>query len=165
MIAALRLGWYKVYYPVEFYCAYFTARPEDVDILTVLKGKEAVRRLMNETRAKGREASNKETAVYNNMLILNEMLWRDIEVLPLDLKKSHAVKYRVENGKVRPPFGALDGVGDKAAYAIYEAAQKGEFISKEEFRVESGISKTVLAQLDAIGVLGDLPDTNQLSLF
>jgi DNA polymerase-3 subunit alpha (Gram-positive type) len=66
---------------------------------------------------------------------------------------------------MRPPFGALDGVGDKAAWSIYETAQKGNYISKEEFRVESGVSKTVIAQLDEMGVLTDLPDTNQLSLF
>ncbi len=165
VISALRLAWYKVYKPIAFYCAYFTARPGDIDILTLLKGKDAVRRLLNEIKAKGREASNKEQAVYENMLIMNEMLCRGIEVLPIDLKRSHAVKYRVEDGKMRPPFGALDGVGDKAAYAIYETAQRGTFVSKEDFRIESGVSKTVLAQLDEIGVFGDIPDTNQLSLF
>lgn len=165
VISALRLAWYKVYEPLAFYCAYFTARPGDIDILTLLKGKDAVRRLLNEIKAKGREASNKEQAVYDNMLIMNEMLHRGIEVLPIDLKKSHAVKYLVEDGKMRPPFGSLDGVGDKAAYAIYETAQKGDFVSKEDFRIESGISKTILAQLDEMGILGDIPDTNQLTLF
>jgi len=165
VIAALRLAWYKVYKPIAFYCAYFTARPGDIDILTLLKGPDAVRRLLNEIKAKGREASNKEQAVYENMLIMNEMLQRGIEVLPLDLKKSHAVKYLVEDGKMRPPFGSLNGVGDTAAWSIYETAQKGDFLSKEDFRIESGISKTILEQLDAVGVLSDLPDSNQLSLF
>ena len=165
VISALRLAWYKVYKPIAFYCAYFTGRPGDIDILTLLKGKDAVRRLLNEIKAKGREASNKEQAVYENMLIMNEMLQRGIEVLPLDLKKSHAVKYLVEDGKMRPPFGSLNGVGDTAAWAIYETAQKGDFISKEDFRIESGISKTILEQLDACGVLSGLPDSNQLSLF
>jgi DNA polymerase-3 subunit alpha (Gram-positive type) len=165
VISALRLAWYKVHRPLAFYCAYFTARPADLDIKALLGGKEAVRRLLNEIKAKGREASNKEQAVYDNMLIMNEMLCRGIEVLPLDLKKSHAVKYVVEDGKMRPPFGAIDGVGDKAAYAIYEAAQKGNFISKEEFRMEAGVSKTIMEDLDKLGVLKDLPDTNQLSFF
>ncbi len=165
VISALRLAWYKVYEPLAFYCAYFTARPGDIDIVTLLKGKEAVKNLLREIKAKGREASNKENAVYENMLIMNEMLCRGIEVLPIDLKKSHAVRYLVEDGKMRPPFGALDGVGDKAAYAIYETAQNGSFVSKEEFRLEAGISKTILSQLDELGVLGSLPDTNQLSLF
>jgi len=66
---------------------------------------------------------------------------------------------------MRPPFGSLNGVGDTAAWAIYETAQKGDFISKEDFRIESGFSKTILAQLDACGVLSGLPDSNQLSLF
>ncbi len=165
VISALRLAWYKVYHPLAFYCAYFTARPSDLDIKALLGGKAAVKRLLNEIKAKGREASNKEQAVYDNMLIMNEMLCRGIEVLPLDLKKSHAVRYLVEDGKMRPPFGSIDGVGDKAAYAIYETAQKGNFISKEEFRVESGVSKTIMEELDSLGVLKDLPDTNQLSFF
>ena len=165
VISALRLAWYKVYEPLAFYCAYFTARPGDLDIKALLGGKDAVKRLLNEIKAKGREASNKEQAVYDNMLIMNEMLCRGIEVLPLDLKKSHAVRYTVEDGKMRPPFGAIDGVGDKAAYAIYETAQKGNFISKEDFRVESGVSKTIIEELDKLGVLKDLPDTNQLSFF
>ena len=150
---------------MEFYCAYFTARPEDVDVPTIMGGKEAVRRYLQNIKAKGKDATQKELDVYENMLIFNELLSRGVEVLPIDLKKSHAMKYLPENGKMRLPFGALSGVGEKAAYSIYEAAQKGNFISKEEFQLESGVSKTIIQNLADLGALNDLPDTNQISMF
>ena len=165
VIGALRLAWYKVYYPLEFYCAYFTARPEDVDVPTIMGGKEAVRRYLRDIKAKGKDATQKELDVYENMLIFNELLSRGVEVLPIDLNKSHAMKYLPENGKMRLPFGALSGVGEKAAYSIYEAAQKGNFISKEEFQLEAGVSKTIIQNLADLGALNDLPDTNQISMF
>ena len=165
VIGALRLAWYKVYKPLEFYCAYFTARPEDVDVPTLMGGIPAVRRYLEEIRNKGRDATQKEMDVYENMLIFNELMTRGIEILPIDLEKSHAMKYLPENGKMRLPFGALSGVGEKAAYAIYEAAQKGDFISKEDFQLQAGVSKTIIQNLADLGALDSLPDTNQISMF
>lgn len=165
VISALRLAWYKVHRPLEFYCAYFTARPEDVDVPTIMQGKQAVRQYLQNIKAKGKEASKKELDVYNNMLIFNEMMSRGIEVLPIDIKHSHAMKYLPENGKMRLPFGALSGVGEKAAYSIYEAAQKGDFVSREDFQIEAGVSKTIIQNLADLGAMNDLPDTNQISMF
>ena len=167
VIGALRLAWYKVYYPLEFYCAYFTARPEDVDVPVIMGGLASVRRYLSEIKTKiaTKQATPKETAVYENMLIFNELMSRGIEILPIDLKKSHATKYLPENGKMRLPFVALSGLGDKAAESIYEAAQKGDFISKEEFQLEAGVSKTIIQNLADLGALRDLPDTNQMSMF
>ncbi len=165
VISALRVAWYKVYRPIEFYCAYFTARPEDVDVPTVLKGRAAVQGYITMIKNKGRDASKKELDVYNNMLIFNEMMSRGLEILPIDLEHSHAVKYVPENGKMRLPFSALSGVGERAAYSLYEAARRGNFISKEEFQSEAGVSKSVIQDLDALGVLSSLPDTNQISMF
>ena len=165
VISALRVAWYKVHKPLEFYCAYFTARPEDVDVPTVIQGKDAVRRYLRDIKAKGKEATKKELDVYNNMLIINEMMSRGIEILPIDINKSHAMKYVPENGKMRLPFGSLSGVGEKAAYSIYETAQKGNFISKEDFQIEAGVSKTIIQNLADLGAMNDLPDTNQISMF
>ena len=164
VISALRLAWYKVHRPLEFYCAYFTARPEDVDVPTIMQGKQAVRQYLQNIKAKGKEASKKELDVYNNMLIFNEMMSRGIEVLPIDIKHSHAMKYLPENGRMRLPFGALSGVGEKAAYSIYEA-QKGDFISREDFQIEAGVSKTIIQNLADLGAMNELPDTNQISMF
>ena len=165
MISALRLAWYKVHRPLEFYCAYFTARPEDVDVETLMKGRDGVRAMMREIKAKGKEASAKETAVYNNLLIFNEMMARGIQVLPVDLRHSHGNKYLPEDGKMRLPFGALPGVGTNAAMALYEAAKRGDFISKEEFQISAGVSKAVIETLNKVGALDELPDTNQMTLF
>lgn len=163
--AAIRVGWYKVYKPIEFYCAYFTARPDDVDVETILKGHDAVKAYIRMIKQKGKEATKKELDVYDNMLIFNEMFERGLEVLPLHLTKSHATKYLVEDGKMRLPFVALDGVGEKAAVSLYEAAQSGNFLSKQEFQTEAGVSKTVVQKLIDMGVLDNLPDTNQMTLF
>ena len=113
----------------------------------------------------GKDASKKEMDVYETMLVFNEMLERGLEILPIDLKKSHARKYLVEDGKMRLPFGALAGVGEKAADALYEAAQNGDFISKQEFQTQSGASKTIIQLLTDMGVLDGLPDSNQMTLF
>lgn len=165
VISALKIGWYKVYRPLAYYCAYFTARPEDIDVDTLLKGKDAVRAIIAETAAKGKEATKKELDIYNNLLIFNEMMSRGIEILPVDLKHSHAMKFLPEDGKMRLPFGALSGVGEKAAYSIYEAATKGDYVSKEDFASMAGVSKTVIEKLSELGALDDLPDTNQMSFF
>ena len=165
VISALRVAWYKVHRPLEFYCAYFTARPEDVDVPTLIQGHEAVKKYIRDIKAKGKEASKKELDVYNNMLIFNEMMTRGIGVLPIDINKSHAMKYVPEDGKMRLPFGALGGVGEKAAYSIYDAAQRGNFVSIEDFQIEAGVSKTIIQNLADLGAMNDLPDTNQISMF
>ncbi|MBQ3052129.1 MAG: PolC-type DNA polymerase III [Clostridia bacterium] len=163
--AAIRVAWYKVYKPLEFYCAYFTARPEDVDVPTILQGHEAVKKYIRDIKAKGKEATKKELDVYENMLIFNEIMARGIEILPIDINKSHAMKYLPEDGKMRLPFGALSGVGEKAAYSIYEAAQRGNYVSIEDFQLEAGVSKTIIQNLADLGAMNDLPDTNQMSMF
>ena len=165
VISAIKLGWYKIYEPLAFYCAYFTARPEDVEVATIVKGQVAVQRAMNEIVLKGKEASKKEQDVYDILQVFNEIMARGIKVLPPDINHSHAMKFLPENGAIRLPFGAVSGVGEKAAYAIYETAKKGNFVSREDFALESGVSKTVIQNLADLGAFADLPDTNQMSLF
>lgn len=168
MISALRVGWYKVYEPLAFYAAYFTARPDDVEVKTVVAGKAAVRKRIDGINAliqQKKDVPKKEMDVYNKLIIINEMLSRGLEFLPIDLLKSHASKYVIEDGKIRLPFGALGGVGQKAAESLQRAAQKGNFISREELQIEAGVSKTVIEALADAGALDFLPDTNQLSFF
>lgn len=165
MISTLRLGWYKVHYPVEYYAAYFTVRGDDIDGNVLIKGRDAVKSKMHEIAMKGKEATAKDKGVLAKFEILNEMLARGIEVLPIDLKKSSANQYLVEDGKIRLPFSSLSGVGETAAVALQEAAKTGDFISKEELRLASGVSKTVIDALSEAGSLDFLPDTNQMSLF
>ncbi len=165
MISALRLGWYKVYYPAEYYAAYFSARGEDMDAKVVLGGISSVRSKLNEIRMKGREATAKENATFATMQIVLELLARGIKFLPVDFYKSKAQKYIVEEGNIRLPFGSLNGVGASAAEALEQTAQKGEFLSKEELQYTSGVSKTVMEAMNDIGVLDFLPDSNQMKFF
>lgn len=165
MISTLRLGWYKVHKPVEYYAAYFTVRGEDFDAMAVMQGREAVRRRMDEIKAKGKEASAKENASYATFQIVNEMLARGIEVLPIDLYKSDAVKYLVEGGKIRLPFASLAGVGESAARSLAEAKNKGEYISIDDLQTRAKVSKSVIETLQNAGALKDLPASSQMTLF
>jgi DNA polymerase-3 subunit alpha (Gram-positive type) len=165
MISTLRLGWYKVHRPVEYYAAYFTVRGEDFDGATVIQGREAVRRRMNEISMKGREASAKEEAAYATFQIANEMLARGIEVLPVDLYKSDAKKFLVEEGKIRLPFSSLSGVGEAAAGSLASARDGGTYLSVDDLQARSGVSKSVVETLAGASVLIGLPQSSQMTLF
>ena len=168
VIAALRIAWYKIYYPIHFYSAFFTVRGEDIDAKSAVKGMSAVKAKMAEIIAKGKEASDKEKNTLDIMRIVVEMLARGFEFLPVDLQKSDWRVYRIEDGKLRLPFSAIDGIGINAAKGIFNAvSQQGDepFLSKEDFASKSGVSTAVIAALDELGALEDLPDTNQVSLF
>ena len=165
MISTLRLGWYKVYYPTEYYAAYFTVRGEDFDGLTVMKGRDAVRKKMSEIALKGKTSSAKENAAYATFQIINEMLARGIEVLPVDLYKSDSYKYIVENGKIRLPFASLSGVGVSAAQSLQDAAKDGEYLSIDDVQIRSKVTKAVIETLEEAGILKNLPQSNQMSFF
>lgn len=165
MIATLRLGWYKVHRPVEYYAAYFTVRSDDFDGLTVMKGHEAVKDKMKSIKQKGYEASAKENAEYQTLQIINEMLARKIEVLPVDVYKSDAKRFLIEDGKIRLPFSSIGGVGGSAAENLAECGKNGRYLSIEEMQIKTKVSKTVIETLKNAGVLNDIPETTQMSLF
>jgi DNA polymerase-3 subunit alpha (Gram-positive type) len=165
MISTLRLGWYKVHRPVEYYAAYFTVRGEDFDGALVIQGREAVRRRMNEISMKGKDATAKDEAAYATLQIVNEMLARGIEVLPVDLYKSEAKKFVVEDQKIRLPFMSLAGIGEAAAKSLAEAKTKGKILSIEDLRERTKVSKSVIETLAAAGVLDGLPESSQMTLF
>ena len=165
MIATLRLGWYKVHRAKEYYAAYFTVRSDDFDASLVCKGRNAVRAKMQDISGKiqRKEASAKEISTYATLQIVNEMLARGVEVLPIDIYRSDAKKFLIEGEKIRLPFSALPGVGEAAAIALAEARNEGEFASIEDFQQRAKVSKTVIELLREIGAFADLPETSQLT--
>lgn len=165
MIATLRLAWYKVYKPAEYYAAYFSVRGEDFDGVTVMKGRDAVKAKIQMIKAKGFEATPKESSEYDTLQIINEMLARGIEVLPINLYKSDATKFLIEDGKLRLPFSTISGIGISAAESLAEFAHNNTFISVEDLQQKTKVSKTVLESLKEVGALSELPDTSQISLF
>ena len=168
MIAALRLGWYKVHRPLEYYAAYFTVRSDDFDGVTAVKGKEAVFRKMKDldTKIKNREASQKEEGEFESLQVVNEMLARGISVRPVDLYRSEAKKFVVEEGEIRLPFSSLAGVGEAAAFSLREARDiGGEYISIDDLQARSKVSSAVIDTLREAGALAGLPESSQTTLF
>ncbi len=164
--AALRLGWYKIYYKLEYYAAFMTVRGGDIDAVTVLKGRDAVKRLMAEIKAKGNDAAPKEQNMYPSLQVVNEMMARGVEFLPIDIYKSHATAYKIEDGKIRMPFGALSGVGENAAIALMNASADGAtFVSIDDFAQKASASSSTVEALRQVGAFGSLPETRQMSLF
>lgn len=164
--AALRLGWYKIYYPLEYYAAFMTVRGGDIDAATVLQGRDAVRRLMADIKSRGKEAAPKEQNMYPSLQVVNEMMARGVEFLPVDIYKSDATVYKIEDGKIRMPFGALSGVGENAAIALAQAREDvTEFVSVDDFAQKASASSSTIEALRQVGAFGSLPETRQMSLF
>ncbi len=165
MISALRYGWYKVHRPVEFYAAYFTVRHDNFDGLTVMKGRAAVKEKIKTIKNMGYDATAKDSAELDTFIKVNEMLARGVEVLPIDIYKSEANIFKIEDGKIRLPFSVLPGIGESAAISLAEAGKSGEYLSLEDMQMKTKASKSVIDALKECGATGDLPDSAQMSLF
>lgn len=165
MISTLRLGWYKVHEPLAYYAAYFTVRGEGFDAESALAGKKAVEEKIRDIINKGNAASAKDKTDLATLQIVNEMLARGINVLPINIYKSEAKKFLIEDGALRLPYSSMPGIGEAAAESLVEVVKKGNFLSIEDIQLQSKVSKTVIETLKEIGAFGDLPESNQMSLF
>lgn len=167
--AAMRLSWYKLYKPVEYYAVYMTVRGEDLDVESIMKGRDAVKKKMDDLqqKIKAKEATAKEEGTYTTLQVINEMMARGVELLPVDIYKSDATVYKIEDGKIRLAFSSVNGVGKNAAKALQDAREdgNGEFISVEDLHNRSKVSNSVIQTLVDMGVTGSIPESNQISLF
>ena len=165
VMSAIRLCWYKIYYPMEFYAAYLTVAPGGFNAEIVAKGYRGVSDAIAEIEAKGQEATAKDHEMLSTMQLVREALARGVEFLGVDLKKSDAKAFLPENGKIRMPFNSLPGLGDTAAEKIIETREAHDIYSIEELRMYAGLSKSVIELLRNNGVLNELSETNQFSMF
>ncbi|MCI2046188.1 MAG: PolC-type DNA polymerase III [Faecalibacterium sp.] len=170
LMAAIRLMWFKVYHPQAFYAVYFTVRGDDIDYEAAVGGKTVARQHIKEieARLKGpkEERNAKDEDLMVSLQLENEMLERGYAFLPVQLGKSYASKYVVEDEKVRLPFTALHGVGGAAAEALEKVTIHGEeYLSVEELQTASGVGASVIDKLREAGALGALPESSQVSFF
>ena len=165
VIDAIRLMWYKIYYPVEFYAAYFTAAPDGFDGEIVIGGKNHCKEVLTDYNKRRNEISATEAEVANALMLINEYYERGFDFLPVDIYKSHATKFVPENGKIRLPFACLPGLGGAAAENIMNAMQSGSVFSVDELKTKGKVSKSVLDLLEKNGALRGMSKTNQISMF
>ncbi len=165
VMSAIRLAWYKIYYPMEFYAAFLTVAPGGFDAEIVGRGYDGVNAVIKELEDKGNDATQKEHQTCQTLYLVREALARGVKFLNVDLKKSDGTAFLPENGKIRMPFNSLPGLGENAAEKILEARAKYDIYSVEDLREHTGISKTVIELLRRNHVLDGLSETNQFSLF
>ncbi len=165
--AALRLAWFKIYKPVEYYATFLTVRGEDLDAQAILAGKDYVRGRMQEIKALGRDASATLQNEFTGLQVVQEMLARGIEFLPIDLYQSKATTFTIECGKIRLAFSSIKGLGISAARALEAAKDDGEgdYLSIEDITRRAGVSSAVIESLRSLGALEGLPESSQMSLF
>ncbi|WP_454385548.1 PolC-type DNA polymerase III [Streptococcus sp. Marseille-Q7087] len=167
VMMALRVAYFKVHHPIYYYCAYFSIRAKAFDIKTMGAGLDAIKRRMQEIaeKRKNNEASNVEIDLYTTLEIVNEMWERGFKFGKLDLYRSDATEFIIDGDTLIPPFVAMDGLGENVAKQLVRARQEGEFLSKTELRKRGGLSSTLVEKMDEMGILGNMPEDNQLSLF
>ena len=166
-MSAIRLGWYKIYYPMEFYAAFLTVAPAGFDGEIAIGGYKGVNSAIGvlEKKIEEGEASAKDKEQLTTFYLVREAMARGVQFLGVNLEKSHATAFLPEDGKIRMPFNSLPGLGDTAAQKIVEVRDKQKIHSIEELRLKTGISKAVIEILRRNHVLDNLTETNQLTLF
>ena len=168
VMSAIRIAWFKVYKPLFYYAAFFSIRVDDYDIETMIKGYNAIKTRYEDLLAKGFEATNKEINIIESLHVALEATARGIKFAPISLEKSDATRFVVDTlheNTLIPPFKTIDGLGLTVAKTIVEERDKQPFLSKEDLQKRGKVSKTLTDKMTEMGILNDLPDSNQLSLF
>ena len=165
VMMAYRIAYCKINYPLAYYAAYFSIRADDFSYELMCQGKEQLAYHLQDYKNRKDSLSKKEQDTLKDMRIVEEMYARGFDFLPMDVYHSKAKKFCIVGNKLLPPFASIGGMGDKAAEAVEEAAKDGPYLSLDDFRQRTKVGKTMTDLMAKLGVLSDLPESNQLSLF
>jgi DNA polymerase-3 subunit alpha (Gram-positive type) len=165
VMMSFRMAWFKVYYPIEFYATYFTTKIDSFNAKIILKGIDAIYEKMEEVKRMGKNATKKELDEVTIMEVAYEMYSRGFEFLPPMLGKSQALKFTIDEGKIRLPYAAISGLGQTAALSLYEENEKESFKTLEDVRVRTKLSSTNIEELNGFDVFLGIPDSAQISIF
>ena len=166
VISAFRIAWYKVHMPVHFYASWYSSKATDVDVLAMIKGYNSIKNRLEDIEEKGYEATNKENGQAESLKVALEATARGIKFLNVDLYESEATTWKVKSDtEIYPPFSSIEGLGGTVAENIVKERDIKPFLSKEDVQTRGKVSKTLIDRMNEMGILKDLPDSNQLSLF
>jgi DNA polymerase-3 subunit alpha (Gram-positive type) len=165
VMMAWRIAYCKINYPLAFYAAFFSIRASAFSYELMCQGKEHLEKVMADYKQRMDTLSKKEQDSYRDMKLVQEMYARGFDFVPIDIFSAQSRNFQIVDGKLMPSLSSIDGLGDKAADAIVEAAKDGAFLSKDDFRQRTKVSKTVVDLMASLNLLGNLPESNQISLF
>ncbi|MFW5671656.1 MAG: PolC-type DNA polymerase III [Acetivibrio ethanolgignens] len=164
VMMAFRIAWFKVYEPLAYYAAYFSIRASAFNYELMCQGREKLEYYLADFKRRSNELSKKEQDTVKDMKIVQEMYARGFEFMPIDLYRAKARHFQIIDGKIMPSLSSIDGMGDKAAEAVVDAAAEGKFLSQDDFRQRSKVSTTIVDKMVELGILEGLPISNQMSL-
>ncbi len=165
VMMAWRIAYCKINYPLAYYAAFFSIRAKAFSYELMCQGQKHLENIMADYQRRSDSLSNKEELAYGDMKIVQEMYARGFEFMPIDIFRAQSRSFQIVEGKLMPSLNSIDGLGEKAADAIVEAAKDGPFLSKDDFRERCKVSKTIVDLMADLGLLGSLPESNQISLF
>lgn len=164
VMMAFRIAWFKVYEPLAYYAAYFSIRASAFNYELMCQGREKLEYYLADFKRRSNELSKKEQDTVKDMKIVQEMYARGFEFMSIDLYRAKARHFQIIDGKIMPSLSSIDGMGDKAAEAVVDAAAEGKFLSQDDFRQRSKVSTTIVDKMVELGILEGLPISNQMSL-
>ncbi len=165
VMMALRIAYCKVYYPLAYYAAYFSIRASAFSYELMCQGPDYLEQVIEDFNRRKDTLTPKETATLDDCQLVREMYARGYEFMPIDIYRAGARSFKIIDDKIMPALTSIDGMGEKAADAVEEAVKDGPFISRDDFRDRTKVPKTVIEKMSDLGLFGDLPESNQISLF
>ena len=165
VMMAWRIAYCKVFYPLAYYAAFFSIRASAFNYELMCQGRDKLEHYLADYKKRADSLSKKEQDTLRDMRVVQEMYARGFEFEPIDIYTARARDFQIVGNKLMPSLASIDGMGDKAADGVVDAVKDGVFLSREDFRNRTKVSKTICDLMADLGLLGDLPESNQLSLF